>query len=75
MDQTNVRNNTANRFFQGISKTESNLLALVPLMKFRSYCFDKYITNLNESSLSDSEIKNFFTCYDSLRNLQTEWQK
>ncbi len=75
MDQTNVRNNSASRFFQGVSQTEGNLLSLVPLMKFRSYCFDKYITNLDESSLSSSEIKNFFNCYDNLQNLQTEWQK
>ena len=74
MDSKNVKNLKLERYFEGMNSTEKSLLSNIPLMKYRNYCFEKYI-NVDESNLSNQETNDFFGCYENLQNLHVEWNK
>ena len=73
MDSSNIKRSSITKYFQGVHPDEDNILSNIILMKFRSHCFEKYINNLDEASLSSSEITNFFDCYDNLMKLKDAW--
>ena len=73
MEKNNVRDLNLSRYFEEISSTEKFVLSSMNTIKYRSYCFEKYI-NVDEENLSNNEINQFFQCFQNLKDLHIQWQ-
>lgn len=62
------------KLFHYVGEQEKRLLRTEPILKYRNYCFDRYVNNLDNTELSKDEINGFLSCYDNLKALHNSYQ-